>query len=255
MAVPLQILSHYPAIPPPAPIELWESPPNPCSYLPGRDAKIRGIMTRRIPADVYHAFMDANFRRSGNLIYQPVCAGCRECRSLRVITGELAMSKSQRRCWRKNSDVLTSVHKPQPTDEKFQLYRQYLHEWHGRDDGDYDDFREFLYDSPVDSLEFEYRDKSGQLLAVGICDRSAKSLSSVYFYFDTSRYNRSLGTFGALWEIQWSAQNGIPYYYLGFYVRGCPSMSYKASFYPHEVLDTDGVWRRHESRDEHESGA
>ena len=240
-----QLFSHNPAIPPPVPVRLWESPAHPCSYLPNRNASMRAILTHDMPAETYHAFMDANFRRSGSIVYQPNCAGCRACQSLRVVTCELAMSKSQWRCWRGNSDVVVSVNSPIATDEKFQMYKRYLAEWHGRDDDSYDEFRDFLYESPVDTIEFEYRDASQKLLAVGICDRSTQSLSSVYFYFDPSERKRSPGTFGALWEIQWAAKEGIPFYYLGYWVDGCASMEYKASFHPHQILGTDGVWRSH----------
>jgi arginine-tRNA-protein transferase len=238
-----QQFSHYPAIPPPVPLQLWDSPPHPCPYLPGRMATMRALMTRQLPAETYHDFMDANFRRSGRVIYQPTCKGCRECQSLRVLVNKFNMSKSQRRCWRRNQDLSASAHPPEASEEKFDLYRRYLAGWHERDDADFAEFCDFLYQSPVDTIEFEYRDPSDTLLAVGICDRSTRSLSSVYFYFDPSECNRGLGTFGALTEILWAVQNNMPYYYLGYRVRGCRSMGYKSSFHPHQILGADGVWR------------
>jgi arginine-tRNA-protein transferase len=81
------------------------------------------------------------------------------------------------------------------------------------------------------------------LLAVGICDMSPLSLSSVYFYFDPSESRRGLGTFGALREIAFTRQHQIPHYYLGYYVSGCGAMEYKAPFRPNEILCTDGIWR------------
>ena len=92
----------------------------------------------------------------------------------------------------------------------------------------------FLYDSPTETLEFTYRDAAGRLLAVGICDVSANSLSSVYFYFDPAAARRGLGTLGALREIEFCRQHAIPYYYLGFWIHDCPAMAYKANFRPHE---------------------
>ena len=188
--------------------------------------------------------MDAGFRRSGRFIYQPACAGCRECVPLRVPVEQFVPSKSQRRCARRNADLVVSIHKPQPSGEKYALYARYLDQWHGKNDSDYDEFVSFLYDSPVDTLEFEYRDRRGnRLLAVGICDICPTSLSSVYFYFDPAESRRSLGTFGALREIAFAREGRTPYYYLGYWIRGCGSMSYKADFRPHEILCTDGVWR------------
>jgi leucyl-tRNA---protein transferase len=244
-----QLLSHYPAIPPPVPLHLWESQPHPCQYLPNRMATTRAFLTRRLPADTYLAFMNANFRRSGQIIYQPSCARCRQCQSLRVRVDRFTPNKSQRRCWRKNRDLKITVNSPKPTDEKFDLYRRYQLDWHGKDETDYSDFCQFLYNSPVDSIEFEYRDASNQLLSIGICDVAAGALSTVYFYFDPSKSNRSLGTFGALWEIRWAAENGIPYYYLGYWIRDCPSMRYKSTLGPCQILGTDGVWRDHLSSD------
>jgi arginine-tRNA-protein transferase len=81
-----------------------------------------------------------------------------------------------------------------------------------------------------------------------VCDRARESLSSVYFYFDPSESKRGLGTLGALREIQWAASNSIAYYYLGYWVESCGAMNYKASFDPHEILCSDGVWRKHEKQ-------
>jgi arginine-tRNA-protein transferase len=140
------------------------------------------------------------------------------------------------------------VESQKPTQEKFDLYRRYQLQWHGKDDATFKEFTEFLYDSPVDTLDFEYRDVAGKLLAVGVCDRARESLSSVYFYFDPSESKRGLGTLGALREIQWAASNSIAYYYLGYWVESCGAMNYKASFDPHEILCSDGVWRKHEKQ-------
>jgi arginine-tRNA-protein transferase len=198
-----------------------------------------------MPGEVYHRFMDAGFRRSGKLMYQPVCSGCRACVSLRVPVSTFAASKSQRRCWRKNQDLSITSGEPDATEEKFELYRRYATGWHGKpaQEEDWETFESFLYDSPVETVEFCYRDSSGKLLAVGICDVCEHSLSSVYFYHDPSEQKRGLGTFGALHEIETARASGIPHYYLGYWVAGCGAMQYKAHFRPCEVLEPDGVWR------------
>ena len=216
-----------------------------CSYLPGRVSETRAALADRIPAGLYHRFMDAGFRRSGRLLYQPVCRGCRACVSLRVPVATFHPSKSQRRCRRRNEDLLVRVAGAAATDEKYDLYRRYVVDRHGRpaEEEDRASFEQFLYDSPVDTLEFEYRGGNGRLLAVGLCDASTHSLSSVYFYFDPAESRRGLGTFGALYEIDAAAGMGIPYYYLGYWVDGCSAMKYKADFRPAEVLWPDGVWR------------
>ena len=75
----------------------------------------------------------------------------------------------------------------------------YVREWHGKEeDATAEAFVSFLYESPVGTIEMEYRDGSGRLLAVGICDRSESSLSSVYFYFDPAVARRAWDVWGAM---------------------------------------------------------
>jgi arginine-tRNA-protein transferase len=188
--------------------------------------------------------MDAGFRRSGKVVYQPVCPGCRQCVPLRVPVASFTPSKSQRRAWRRNQDLTVTIAPPEPTLEKHDLYERYRRDWHGSaDPPSWEQFVSFLYDSPTQTLEFSYRDGAGHLLGIGICDLSPKSLSSVYFYFDPAQSGRALGTFSALYEIDWARRAGIPHYYLGYWVAGCTAMAYKNTFRPCELLGTDGVWR------------
>ena len=240
-----QISSHFPAIPPPIDVPLAALPEHDCPYLPGRIASDRAVWASEIPAALYEQFMDAGFRRSGKLLYQPACRGCRACVPIRVPVQEFQPGKSQRRCMRRNSDLIVMPGRPAASDEKFELYRRYIRDWHGRPEvEDPAAFEAFLYESPLaTSVEFEYRDSASRLLAVGICDLCPRSLSSVYYYFDPAESRRGLGTFGALYEIQFAAERGLLYYYLGYWVKGCGAMEYKQAFRPSELLATDGAWR------------
>ena len=245
-----EFFSHYPAAPPPIDVPLVALPDHPCPYLPGRTASDRAIWAGSMPAELYERFMDAGFRRSGKLVYQPVCRGCRACIPLRLPVDEFRPDKSQRRCIRRNSDLRISQGAPAPSEEKFEMYRRYIRQWHGRQEvEDSSGFVAFLYDSPLSTtLEFEYRDSPGRLLAVGICDTCPRSLSSVYFYFEPSESGRGLGTFGLLSEIEFARQRRLPYYYLGYWVDGCRKMEYKANFRPNEILHPDGIWRGREGK-------
>ncbi|MGE5608388.1 MAG: arginyltransferase [Bacillota bacterium] len=233
----------YPALPPPIQVPLTVVPEHACPYLAGRMAETRAFATGRFPGELYHRLMDANFRRSGCVFYQPICRGCRACMQIRIPVERFTASKSQRRCWRRNQDVTVTAGEPQATDEKFELYCRYVTQRHdGLMPDERESFEAFLYDSPVDTVEMCYRDGNGRLLAVGICDVCSKSLSSVYLYFDPDESRRGLGTYGALYEIHLTRQLGIAYYYLGYWIQGCGTMEYKASFRPYEVLRADGVW-------------
>ena len=228
-------------------VPLTVLPDRPCPDLPGRIETIRGFLCDRMAGQVYHAFMDRAFRRSGRFFYQPVCRGCRACQPIRVPTAAFTPSKSQRRVWRRNEDVAVTVTpQPRPSEEKFRLYLRYQRARHNPERAeDAGGFEAFLYESSVDSVEFAYRDAAGRLIGVGIGDVCANSLSSVYFYFDPDESRRSLGIFSAMWEIDFALRQNIPHYYLGYWVRDCAAMCYKADFRPCEVLEPDGVWRAH----------
>lgn len=242
--VPRQL---HPPLPAPYAVRLTVLPAHPCSYLSGQTTVLRAFAASSLDGEVYHDFMDAGFRRSGQMVYQPDCPDCRECVPIRVVVDQFRPDKGQRRCQRKNADLAVTIGPPTPTDEKYDLYRRYVTQWHDKTTEDSDDdrssFESFLYASPVRSLEFCYRDGAGKLLAVGIADVCTRSFSSVYFYFDPEQRQRSLGTYGALYELAWAAGAGIPHYYLGYWVRGCRKMTYKCNFQPHEVLDAAGRWR------------
>jgi len=228
----------------PVNVRLTTLEPQPCPYLPGRGETVSALMAASIDGATYHAFLEAGFRRSGKMIYQPVCDGCSECVSIRVPVNTFTPTSSQKRSVRKNDDLRVTFGVPIFTEEKFAMYARYVRQWHKREqDANEESMRQFLYDSPTDTVEFCYRDKSEKLVGVGICDIGPSSLSSVYFYFDPDEASRSPGTFSAMYEIDWARARKLAHYYLGYWIRDCSAMAYKANFAPHELLGADGVWR------------
>ena len=241
--VPEQTFSHYPAWPGPHGISLPTLPAHPCPYLPERTAQLRGGLVRSMEGALYQDFMDAGCRRSGRFVYQPACPGCRACVPVRVDVQRFAPGKSHRRCMKRNADLRVRVDRPVLTDEKVALYREYQRWRHDEPDARREQLHEFLYDSPTETMEFEYRDVSSTLLAAGICDLTPLSLSSVYFFYAPVAKSRGIGIFGALTEIEHSRRSGRAFYYLGYWVEGCERMAYKVSFSGCDVLGTDGQWR------------
>ncbi len=242
-----QHVSHWPSWPlPVAPGDVTVTGRQVCGYLPGRLATFRAFEAQAVPGAAYQLLQDAGFRRSGSYIYQPMCAGCRDCAPLRVPVDAFTPSRSQRRVRRRNQDLVVHAGTPEATREKWELYDTYQRQWHGKTAGpnaDLMEFVDFLYRSPVEAVEFEYRDPGGRLLGVGLCDLCPESLSSVYFYFDPRHARRSLGTFSALYEIQWARDMKLHYWYAGYWIQDCPAMNYKSRFRPCEILSTDGQWR------------
>jgi len=225
------------------PLDVLRTDPRPCAYLPGRTARNLVLLTPFADGRMYQSLMDAGYRRTGQWFYRPDCAGCCECTPIRVPVDRFAPSRSQRRLLRRNADVQLQIGPPSADDEHFQLYCAYQTARHGDDAPcDRSEFVESFCQSPIESIEISYR-LDAALIGVGIVDVCAASLSSVYFYFDPAHSSRSLGTWSGLCEIEECRRRGLPYWYLGFHVRGCAKMEYKSRFRPYELLGADGRWR------------
>jgi leucyl-tRNA---protein transferase len=229
--------------------DLVAGPEHPCAYLPDRQARhVAFALSRPFPG-LYHALMDLNFRRSGQIFYRPACDGCDACQAVRIPIDRFRPSRAQRRCWARNADLEVEIGSPTPSDEKLALYQRYLALRHdGQMDGSAEEFREFLCASNVGTIELTYREREGgKLVAVGVADVEPNALSAVYCYFEPELGSRSLGVFNVLRLVEECRQRGCAQLYLGYFVADCARMSYKAAYRPHELLGPDGLWRRHPS--------
>src|SRR5262245_2481686 len=165
---------------------------HPCSYLPGRIASMEYGFSMYVPPAWYERLLNHGFRRSGRMVYRPICAACRECQPIRVLAREFQPNRSMRRCWKANKDLEVRIAEPALTTAKSLLYERYLESRHEREPGDGPE--NFLYDSPVQSSEILFHHES-RLVCVAIVDHVPSGLSAVYTYFDPDETARGLGTF------------------------------------------------------------
>ena len=211
-----------------------------CPYLPPRQAHFRYI-DGAIAAPYYRHLLDRGYRRSGGYLYRPVCDGCSKCQILRVPIATFTPTRDQRRVWRRGRQAFTTRVAPLSyTPEKLDMYRRYLQQQHGDPAADVDEarYRAHLLETCLAERSFELQLwHGGQLAGIGILDRLGDALSTVYFFFDPEFHRLSPGTYSALCEIELARAWGLAYYYLGYYIQACPSMSYKARFTPHELKE------------------
>jgi len=215
-----------------------------CSYLRERASRELAFRIDELEPGLYHALLDLNFRRSGRVVYRPACAGCGECRAIRVPVAEFLPNRSQRRCRKRNRDLTIEVGTPVLSKEKHELYRRYQRMRHDRQMSDsWISMKEFLYESPIETREVVFR-REGRMLAAAILDVEPEALSTVYCYYEPDLYRDSPGTFNILWTLDHARRRGIPFVYLGYYIHGCRKMNYKLNFRPCELLNADGTWER-----------
>ncbi len=216
----------------------------PCPYLENRQSRSEAYSVKLLEPDAYRGLMARGFRRSGHVVYRPRCRGCQACVPLRVEVDRFTATRSMRRVLARSPDISMTVGELSPTREKFKMFCRYLdHQHDSTMSRSLDTFIDFLYDSPADTFEFTYRCGS-DLVGVGIADRCSDGISSVYMYFDPAWSRRSPGTLSVLREIEHCRATGARYYYLGYYIEGCPSMEYKKRFRPNEILTGTDEWVR-----------
>jgi arginyl-tRNA--protein-N-Asp/Glu arginylyltransferase len=214
----------------------------PCPYLPAREKQFQFFLAHGIDARELSDLLAAGWRKFGLYYFRPACPGCRQCIPLRVRTGEFSPSRSQRRITRKNSGLRVSFGPLRYSERIFDIYRDHARTRFAQE-VDEENFLCNFYLPSCPSLQVKiHRDE--ELIAVGFLDRGEDCLSSVYFCFDPRFDDLNLGTFGALKEIAYARELGLPYYYLGYYVADCGAMAYKDRFRPREHFHWDtGTWR------------
>lgn len=193
-----------------------------------------------VDGGTYQRAMDIGMRRSGTVVYRPLCEGCRKCQPLRVPVDGFVPSRSQKRVQKRCEGLFDiRVGRPVLDDERLDLYARYQASQHGEQGQSADamSYRRFLIDTVTDTIEVLWRDKQGRLVGVGILDVTPDSLSSVYFYWEPDCARFSLGVYSALVEIDLAKRWKKRWYYLGYLVPGSKSMSYKATFPGAEVWD------------------
>lgn len=220
--------------------------PQPCPYLPDRmESKIVTELVGDDARGLHERLSRAGFRRSHNLVYKPACKGCGACIPVRVPVTGFSPSRSLKRVWRRNADLIATEKAAEATGEQFAVFARYQH-WRHRGGGmasmDFNDYKSMVEDTPIDTMIVEFHDHEGKFFGASLTDRLGDGLSGVYKFFEPSEPQRSAGTYIVLWHIERARELGLEYVYLGYWIAGCSKMSYKTRFRPIEALGPDG-WR------------
>lgn len=216
-------------------LNYYLSAPHPCSYLQGRTARSQVLVPgQHINTHIYGQLLQMGFRRSGFNVYQPHCEACQACIPVRVDVHAFQAHRTQRRIKSKNMDLELSEHTPYFDAEHYALYQRYQtvrHAGGGMDHDDPDQYQDFLLSSHVDTRLLVFR-QQGIVRMVSLVDLLDDGLSAVYTFFDTDFPTRSLGVFNVLSQIEWAHRLGLPYLYLGYWIKDSRKMSYKQQYQP-----------------------
>ena len=220
-------------------LKVYTTYPHRCSYLEGEEATTLFIDPRQtVDQTLYSNLSMLGFRRSGNHIYRPHCSHCSACIPARVPVADFRPTRAQRRCLKRNADLRVHSRDSISDDESYALYDRYIRARHADGDmypPDRDQFESFL-NNPWGCTEyFEFRDGE-RLIAVAVVDLMLDGFSAIYTFYDPDEEARSLGRYAVLWQIERCREQELPYVYLGYWIRNCRKMAYKADFRPLETL-------------------
>ena len=225
-------------------VRLFRTAPHPCSYKSDQIASTVFVDPDLvIDKSINSKLSDLGYRRSGAHLYRPDCENCSACLSCRVPVTEFILKRRQRRVWNANQDLEVVECLDLTGDEPYALYQRYIDRRH--DDGDMypatpEQFEAFIKTKTVDSRFLKFY-LNQQLVAVSVTDVLEQGLSAVYTFYDPAQTKRSLGGYAILWQIKMAQNLGLPYLFLGYWIKECQKMEYKSNYRPLQLL-IDGRW-------------
>jgi arginine-tRNA-protein transferase len=244
------VTQHFPS----RQLRFFLTAPSPCPYLPERhERKVFAHLPLSDGAGVNDSLTQVGFRRSQNIAYRPACESCTACVSARIPAADYLFSRSERKVIARNEDLERHLVEAEATMEQFDLLRRYLTTRHadgGMAEMTWPDYVAMVEDTAVRTHIIEYRARprdqgpqsrgTGELVACALVDVMCDGLSLVYSFYDPTQSRRSLGSFVILDHVVQACLTGLPYVYLGYWVRGSEKMDYKVRFSPIELLRPEG---------------
>lgn len=212
-----------------------------CSYLKDKQQTAHYKILSECSTAYCSTLVQRGWRRFGKMFFRPICADCQECQSIKIDVINYNFSKSERRIIKKNTNMRSIIQTPTVSYEHINLfnkYHDYMHEnknW----DNNQTDIKSYYtsFVSGHDNFGYEilYYDED-KLIGVDLIDILEDGISSIYFYYDPEYRHLSLGKYSLYRQINLAKVLKKPWIYLGYYVKDCPSLSYKNQFSPYVIL-------------------
>lgn len=219
------------------PIKLFETVTDQCPYLEHElSASILIDPDKPVKPALFSLLSKSGFRRSGSMLYSPKCPTCKACISVRVPSKEYQSTRSQKRVWRKNTDLTVTIEDVKFKQQHFELYLKYQQHRHPEStmcDDAPEKYISFLQSNFSNSKLVCFHDGT-QVIGISAIDQFDGGISAVYTFFDPDQSHRSLGTFAIMYLLKLARLREIPHVYLGYWVDKSDKMDYKRKFKPLE---------------------
>lgn len=212
-----------------------------CSYLEGKIQIMHHKVIDRCDLLSCQELLERGYRRFGKNYFRPLCPSCQECQSIKIDVENFEFSKSRRRVLHKASNIRSYIQKPSMTKEHLNLFEKYHLSMRDKKGWEYTPTTpQNYYSSFVEGHnEFGYEVLyflEEKLVGVDLIDILEDGISSIYFYYDPDLSYYSLGKLSLLNQILFAKRTKKRWIYLGYYVKECPSLSYKSEYKPYLTL-------------------
>ncbi len=213
-----------------------------CAYIDGLKVRMNYKYVQNATLEFCTAVIQRGWRRFGYYYFHPICKDCNECKSLRIDVDSFTLRKSQKKAKKRNQDTKIIVQKPTITKMHVDLYNNF-HNFKSQKDGwkqkniSFRDYRENFVEGAGEFGKEVLYIRDNTLIGVDLIDILEDGISSIYFFYDPSYSNLSLGTYSLLYQIELAKILELRWIYLGYYVEGCKAFAYKPNFTPQQILD------------------
>ena len=204
-----------------------------CSYLQDKEQTTHYKVIDDCDAMQCQELIERGYRRFGKMYFRPICSECDECQSIKIDVNNFKLSKSGRRVMKKASFIKTIIQTPSMSQAHLDLFETYHLNMKDKKGWEHSQTNpQSYYSSFVDGhngfgYEILYFDED-KLIGVDLIDILENGISSIYFYYDPNYMKYSLGKLSLLYQIEFAKAQQKEWIYLGYYVKDCSSLSYKA---------------------------
>lgn len=224
-----------------------------CSYLANKEQETSYKVINDCNMQECQELIERGYRRFGKAFFRPICQNCNECQSIKIDVENFVFSKGARRVIRKAQNIKSYIQKPTLTKEHLRLFEKYhlfmkdKKGWEHKETTPNSYYSSFVdgYNEYGYEVLYFYEDR---LIGVDLIDILENGISSIYFYYDPDFQDYSLGKLSLYKQILFAQKSNKKWIYLGYYVKDCHSLSYKAEYKPYLTLqgrpgrDDEYIW-------------
>jgi len=212
-----------------------------CSYLDNLEQTTHYQIIDNCDIQHCQELIERGYRRFGKMYFRPMCPSCNECKSIKIDVKNFHFSKSARRVMKKAAHIKSYVQIPTMSKahlELFEKYHTFMHKtkgWDHQKASAHSYYNSFVNGHNEFGYEILYFDGE-KLIGVDLIDILQDGISSIYFYYDPEYMHLSLGRLSLYYQIKFAQQSDKKWIYLGYYVKDCASLAYKAQYKPFLTL-------------------